>query len=99
VAGVKKELYVLLCYDISKAPRRAKLQRRLARHLVHVQQSVFEGTVSAHRLDQIIKLVEATVDLENDTVRIYLLCSGCAESTILLGTAEAVEDRRDPWLF
>ncbi len=96
---MKRQLYLLLCYDISQGSRRARLQRRLAQHLVHVQQSVFEGNVSAHRLDQIIKLVEATVDLENDTVRIYLLCSACAESTILLGTAEAVEDRRDPWLF
>jgi CRISPR-associated protein Cas2 len=96
---MKKQLYVLLCYDISEAPRRAKLQRRLVRHLVHVQQSVFEGHVSAHRLQQIIKLVEGTIELDNDTVRIYLLCGACAESTILLGTAEPVEDRRDPWLF
>jgi hypothetical protein len=47
-------------------------------------------------LDHVLALVRRTVDLEVDTVRIYVLCRGCRGSTLLLGTAEPVPDDRDP---
>ena len=89
-------MYVLLCYDVSESPRRARLQRQLKRYLLPVQKSVFEGELKPGMLDHLLGLVRGTVDMGVDTVRIYVLCGGCQRSTILLGTAEPVPDSRDP---
>ncbi|MFH1464724.1 MAG: CRISPR-associated endonuclease Cas2 [Pseudomonadota bacterium] len=89
-------MYVVLCYDVEDNRRRGRLQRRLKRYLLPVQKSVFEGELKHGLLDQVLGLVRRTVDLEVDTVRIYVLCRGCRASTLLLGTAEPVPDDRDP---
>ncbi len=88
--------YLVLTYDVVSNRRRGRLQRRLRRYLVPVQKSVFEGLVRPADLDRIVRLCESTVDLEKDTVRIYLLCSGCRDSTLLIGTAEPVPDDQLP---
>ena len=89
-------MYVVLCYDISEGPRRGRLQRRLKRYLLPVQKSVFEGEIKPGVLDHLLGLIRRTVDMERDTVRVYILCGGCQHSTVLLGTAEPVPDDRDP---
>ncbi len=92
-------IHVVLCYDVHETSRRSRLMRRLKKHLVHVQKSVFEGTIDPGQLQVVIMLVETTVDLALDTVRVYLLCSGCVDSTMLLGTAEPVGQDDNPRLF
>ncbi len=83
-------MIAVLCYDVVQDSRRGRLQRRLKKHLVPVQKSVFEGSLSGRDLDRVIRLVKGTIDNETDTVRIYLLCDGCRVSTMYLGTAEVV---------
>ena len=95
---MSKAHYAVLCYDISENRRRGRLQRKLKRYLVPVQKSVFEGPLGARQLERIVSLVEETIDLDTDTVRLYLLCGACRASTILIGTAHPLPDEREPIL-
>lgn len=80
---------MVLCYDVEDNRRRGRLQRRLKPYLLPVQKSGFEGELKHGLLDQVLGLVRRTVDLEVDTVRIYVLRRGCQASTAA-GLTEAV---------
>ena len=89
-------MWVVVAYDIPDDTRRARLHRRLKGLLEPVQKSVFEGEVAAGGLARLRKIVEHRIDLEEDDVRIYVLCGGCRGSTLLLGVARPARDRREP---
>jgi CRISPR-associated protein Cas2 len=89
-------MHVVLCYDVAKNRRRARLFRRLKRYLAPVQKSVFEGRLDPTKLDRLLGLVQREIDMETDTVRIYLLCGGCRSSSLLVGTARPCLDDDDP---
>lgn len=89
-------MVLILCYDVVKNRRRGRLFKRLKRFLVPVQKSVFEGRIDPRKLDQVLSLVRREIDHETDTVRVYILCGGCRDSTILIGTAKPCRDEDDP---
>ncbi len=89
-------MYVILAYDIPSDRRRGRLHRRLRGWLEPVQKSVFEGELPARELPRLQAVVRHHIDEREDDVRIYLLCGGCASSTLLLGRARRPPDPRDP---
>lgn len=90
---------VVFSYDVVEDRRRARLFRRLKRYLVPVQRSVFEGQLSAADLARVEALALQVVDCETDSVRIYVLCGGCAPRVRHLGTAVPVVEVGTPLVF
>lgn len=93
------ELYVVLSYDVVDDRERARFFRRLKRYLVPVQKSVFEGTVSRRELARVEALVHRELTLEQDSVRVWLLCATCQQRIRHHGTAAPVPDPDAPLVF
>ena len=89
-------MQVVVCYDVVKDSRRARLLRKLKGFLPHVQKSVFEGPLTDRRLEELREMVLEVIDPTEDTVRIYHQCARCVPSTEVLGTGVYVEtEERD----
>lgn len=89
-------MYVVVAYDVPCDRRRTKLHKRLKGWLHPVQRSVFEGEIPPRSLAKLERVIAHQLDETEDDARIYVLCAGCRASTILLGTARRVPNRRDP---
>lgn len=87
---------LVLVYDVVDDTRRARLHRRLQRHLVPVQLSVFEGEETPATLDAVVAIVQSALDLEVDDVRVYRLCEACAKRVQHHGVAVPVPDPDTP---
>ncbi len=85
-------MHLLLCYDVVDDRRRTRLFRHARGFLRPVQESVFEGRVPASRVASLLDEVKRIIDPETDTVRVYRLCAGCRDWTLVLGTAVVVPD-------
>lgn len=68
------KLYVLIVYDVS-VERVSKVCQFLRRYLNWVQNSVFEGEVTESELEKIKSELKNMIDLEKDTIGIYILSS------------------------
>lgn len=77
-------MYVLV-YDIVNDRRRNRLHRALKDYGTAVQRSVFEFDLSPKEADAMMERVEKLISADEDTVRLYRLCSACLTDTRLLG--------------
>lgn len=77
-------MYVLV-YDIVNDRRRNRLHRTLKDYGTAVQRSVFEFDLSPKEADAMMKRVEKLISSDEDTVRLYRLCSACLTDVRLLG--------------
>jgi CRISPR-associated protein Cas2 len=68
-------VYVIVVYDL-EADRTRRLRKPLRRKLTHVQNSVFEGELTAGQADDVEATVERVVDPERgETGIVYRLSS------------------------
>ncbi len=88
-------MYLVLCYDITANRRRARLHKALCGFLEPVQKSVFEGELSSERYETLRRVVEDTIDQEEDTVRIYRLDKASRMATELIGSSVTVQGDQD----
>lgn len=86
-------MHTVLAYDVSSDKRRRRLFRKLHRFLLPVQESVFEGPLDRRLLAKLEALLHRTIDMEEDSVRIYRLCDSCRAATTSWG---ACPDLTDP---
>jgi len=77
-------MYVLV-YDVVNDRRRTRLHRALKDYGTPVQRSVFEFDLSAGEAEKMMERVEALISDDEDTVRLYRLCSACLAETRILG--------------
>lgn len=77
-------MYVLV-YDVVDDKRRNRLHRALKDYGTPVQRSVFEFDLSPKEADAMIDRVRKTVSDDEDTVRLYRLCSACLTEVRILG--------------
>lgn len=84
--------YVVVAYDVRDDSRRLRVSRTLKGALERVQKSVFEGEVTAERLQIVEARARRHIDERTDSLRIYPLCGRCAASIRAYGTAPVVED-------
>jgi len=85
-------MHLIVCYDIVDDGRRGRLYRRMRDFLPRVQKSVFEGEISLARLTEMRSMVQAQINRNEDTVRIYHLCKACLPSIEVIGTGPLVEE-------
>ena len=70
-------MYRVLAYDVVVNRRRTRFHKRLKRHLVPVQKSVFAGDLPASGQVAVERLILRELDLETDVVHLLSLCRAC----------------------
>ena len=81
---------LVVCYDVVEDRRRNRLFKGLCGFLHPVQKSVFEGHLPVRRFPALIDLIEAEIDHQTDTVRVYHLCKTCQGKIDLIGTSPEI---------
>ena len=84
--------FTLVVYDIPDDRRRTKLHDRLLDFGSPVQYSVFECLVDKAELKKMQKMIQKTISVRRDHVRIYTLCVTCKGKTWVSGGTEALEE-------
>ena len=84
----RNQLFVVTSYDIPHDKRRLKVAKALLDSgSVRVQRSVFETHITQRNFDRLQARLAKLIDVEQDSLRHYLLCDACVPRTIMLGTA------------
>jgi len=78
-------MIVLLTYDISDNRTRACFHRYLKEYGINSQKSVFECLLDQAGIRDVISRATALIDPETDSVRLYRICSRCANKVRVSG--------------
>ena len=84
----------IVCYDICDDGRRTKVAKALEDYGTRVQFSVFEVLLSSDRLAQLRERVKSLLDLDQDSVRIYTLCTRCTRALDIIGAGPEVYEQK-----
>lgn len=84
--------YVVVAYDIRDDTRRLRVAKVLKNALERVQRSVFEGELDLERLEVVDARARRHLDDREDNLRVYLLCSRCAQAIRAYGVSPVLED-------
>ena len=85
-------MLILVSYDVPNDRRRTRLAHTLKDYGQRVQYSVFECNLEEAQLARLRSRVEKLIEATEDSVRIYLLCRGCAERLEIQGLGVATRD-------
>ena len=85
-------MFYSICYDISDDHRRLKIAKLLKDFGERVQYSVFEANLERDQLDRLKRRAMSILDPEEDLLRIYPLCAGCATRIEILGHGKITQD-------
>ena len=77
-----------MCYDIVENRRRTRVMKIMKGFGFHAQKSVFECYLDQDQLKKLTKLLKEKIDLKEDSIRIYPLCSECVQGTLAIGVGE-----------
>ena len=67
-------MFVILTYDVEQK-RVGKILKICRKYLIHIQKSVFEGTITEAKLKSLKKEIQENIDVNEDMVCIYELDS------------------------
>ena len=81
-------MFVVIAYDIANDKRRNRIAKILLDYGNRVQYSVFEAEITQELLDEILLRLQAVINSDEDSVRIYKICSRCLERVELMGDAK-----------
>ena len=84
--------HLLVSYDVVDNRKRLQLSKYLKGYLERVQKSVFEGVIPDRKLEALKQGIEARINREEDSVRIYTLCERCVASVDIVGTGVYIEE-------
>jgi CRISPR-associated protein Cas2 len=79
-------MVVVISYDLADDARRGRVSAALADVGTRVQYSVFELRLEGPRIDAVVARLEAMMDPDHDSLRVYPLCTRCARSAGRFGT-------------
>lgn len=85
-------MYIVVSYDIVDDKKRLRVAKLLKNYGERVQKSVFECRVDEKRYLEIKGKLEKIIDMENDSVRYYLLCQRCIGNIEISGWGTVLED-------
>ncbi len=85
-------MFIIVSYDIALDKTRNKLAKIMRSFGDRVQFSVFECNMEAEEYDRMKRKLR-TLPLETgDSVRIYILCTGCKNKIEIIGDGTVSED-------
>ncbi len=67
-------MYVILTYDVNQK-RVGKVLKICRKYLVHVQKSVFEGSITDSKLRRLKEELKSQIDFYDDAICIYTMLS------------------------
>ena len=73
VTADERRYIVLLIYDIVDNKRRNRMVMCVERYGIRVQKSAFEAFLSKKKYERLVEETSRLIDLETDSLRIYLL--------------------------
>ena len=85
-------MLIVVSYDVPSDRRRAKLAHALEDFGRRVQLSVFECLLDEDQVQRMKARIERLTKPEEDSVRIYRLCGGCAPKVEVVGLGVLSED-------
>ncbi|MBI4766064.1 MAG: CRISPR-associated endonuclease Cas2 [Deltaproteobacteria bacterium] len=78
-------MITLITYDITDPKRLNAMRQFLKEFGLRTQKSVFECDIDEEAIRQIRFYCKDQLDLDNDSVRIYRICSRCINRVIISG--------------
>jgi len=81
--------FYLISYDVPAHGRRTKIASLLEDYGQRVQLSVFEVWLDKRALAELLGRLDALLQPEEDSVRVYRLCSACQAAVIVRGLGSA----------
>lgn len=73
IAKTDRRYIVLVIYDIADNKRRNAMVHCLNKYGMRVQKSAFEAFVTKKKYDQLVHESKGLIDMETDSLRIYIL--------------------------
>ena len=73
IAADERRYIVLVIYDIVDNKRRSRMVKCVERYGIRVQKSAFEAFLSKKKYERLVEETSRLIDLETDSLRIYLL--------------------------
>lgn len=83
--------FYLLAYDIANPKRLAKVAKAMEAIGERVQDSVFEAWLNPADVEKMLKKVKKIMNEEEDSLRIYPLCSACREKVRCVGQGKVTQ--------
>lgn len=78
---------VMIAYDTPSNRRRRKLARAITAYAPRIQQSVYQGDLTAIELRLMLKTIECLAEAEEDRLVVTPLCSRCTAGQTWVGPA------------
>lgn len=88
----------VICYDIADNHRRGRVARLLLDHVERVQESVFEGWLSAAQQRDLEQRLAPLIEASEDSIRFYPLLLREAICRQSAGTMPALRREQDFWI-
>lgn len=85
-------MLVIITYDIANEKRLRKIAILMKDYGVRVQRSVFECLIEERQLAQLIDKLMKIMEIEEDSTRIYRICSNCQERVQIIGQGKITSD-------
>ncbi|MCX7920374.1 MAG: CRISPR-associated endonuclease Cas2 [bacterium] len=89
---MKKELTIIVAYDIINDKRRRKIANVMEDYGDRIQYSVFECNLPQSRFEQMKQEISLAIEPKEDKVSFYFLCDACVTKKEYLGTCEIVQE-------
>lgn len=89
----------VVCYDVANDRRRRQIATCLDGYGDRVQNSVFELVVDRTLMESCLAEISMLMDLSEDNIAIYRLCSSCERERLYLGVGEAADHVGEETVF
>ncbi len=85
---MSERFFYLLAYDIADPKRLVRIAKIMEAIGERVQDSVFEAYLNEAELTNLLKRVERVMVMEEDSLRIYLICAACRTKMRCVGLGQ-----------
>jgi CRISPR-associated protein Cas2 len=80
-------MFVVLAYDVNQK-RVGKVMKICRKYLVHVQKSVFEGSITEAKLEHLKNELQGMIDFDEDSICIYRIANANNLAKEQIGVSE-----------
>ena len=87
-------MFVVVAYDVVDNRRRTKVMKLMKGHGRHVQKSVFECHLDESKIENLVRKLQALIDENEDTVRLYVIPPHAVRKIIAIGVGEVTKEEK-----
>ncbi len=86
-------MFIVVSYDITSDKRRRRVFKTMKDYGVRVQYSVFECLLSGEQIREMKDRVKPLLNIQQDSVRYYLMCETCQGRAAVQGIGAILEEQ------